>query len=145
MYSYGPPLTEQARRNGAARYPVFVPYGTSPGSTSATKKRTVADGANERGRRKSIDATGWSRPILVRSLELPARLLRAENSPQPTPPHGEDAHQTPASKPAVIVMGALVRAPKAVSGRGGNRQHRARVLDCIQNEEYMLSSKSAEA
>lgn len=34
---------------------------------------------------------------------------------------------------------------EAVSSRGDNRQHRERVLDCIQNEEILLSSKSAEA
>lgn len=98
--------------NGAARFSGFAPHGASRGSTSATKKRTVADGANERGRRQSFDTTGWSRPILVRSLELPARLLRAENPLQPTPPHSVDAHLRSASKPAGIVMGALVRAPK---------------------------------
>jgi hypothetical protein len=101
--------------------------------------------AEERGRRSSMCTAGWPCPIgrgvSNEPADCSARFVPSHQplclTPTPSFAACEQARND--------VLGAQGRAPSAVSSRRVNRQHRARVLDCIQNEEYWLSSKSAEA
>jgi hypothetical protein len=116
----------------------------SPSPT--TKKRTVASCCGRAGPPLLHVYGRLAVSDRAKCFERACGLLRAIRPQPPASLHDTDAQFRRICEQARNgVLGAQGRAPSAVSSRRVNRQHRARVLDCIQNEEYWLSSKSAEA